>query len=268
MADCYDIEAAIDARLDNIATQYREAPQFLHLIRTYAREAGQITEALCSLPSFFDLDTAVGEQLTFIGRRMGWGRCHCVCNITPVFGFECEGVPSENLLGGFCDEAVTWEDCGPFGSSELCINDDEVYRSFLKVRRYQFLALYDLESLTQAVRTFWGDTAMVLDAGYGRVVIAPGRPLEAHENLLLQLYPRVLPIAPGLRVRFHFGDIRVFGFGEGWGEFCEDAVEHNLQTGELEELITEGSVEISTGPQGTDAEWMCEIDVKPYDCAA
>lgn len=270
MTDCVDKAALVEAEIDRVATEYRESPNLLHVIRTYLRQVTEAMDAVCAVPSFFDLDTAVGDQLTLLGKRMGWPRCHCVCNIQPVFGFACEGIPTSSIVAGFCDDNVTWDACGPFGTSDLCINDDATYRAFLKVRRYQMLNLYDLESLTEAIQTFWGESATVLDAGVGRVVIAPGRELTATEVALLQLYPRVLPVAPGVRIRFHFGPVKVFGFGDGWGGFCEPWVGEGLpletETGNT--LTDENGVDIMTGPLTGDADWMCEVDVAPYDCAS
>lgn len=259
----------VEQRMDRILTQYRESPKLLHLIRTYLRQIDAAYVSICDLPSFFEIDTAVGDQLTLIGKRLGWPRCHCVCIVQPVFGFACEGFPSLMPLVGFCENNI-WEACGAFGIGEVCIDDDEVYRGFLRARRYQMLSFYDIESLTDALQAIYGETARVLDAGNGRVVLAPGRDLTVAEDALLQLVPRVLPVAPGIRQRYHFGpELQVFGFGEGWGGFCDVDYGALLITTETDnEIETEdGSGWLSTGSIFGDAPWMCEIDVKPYDCA-
>lgn len=276
MTDCPAPGSLVEREIDRVLTHYRESPKLLHLIRTYLGQAEQVIGAICDLPSAFDIDSAGGDQLTLVGKRLGWPRCHCVCNVQPVFGFACDGVPTDDVITGFCDDNNTWADCGPFGTSDICINDDEVYRSFLKARRYQMLALFDLASLTAAIQHLLGPTATVLDAGVGRVVLAPGRELTAAENALLQLYPRVLPVAPGIRIRFHFGPLEVFGFGEGWGGFCDEWEPDGLPlvtaSGEL--ILVSGASPgdpdrpLMTGPLTRDAEWMCEIDTRPYDCAA
>lgn len=261
--------AEIEAEINRVLDQYRESPKLLHMMRTYLSQVQEAMLAINSIPSFFDLENAVGDQLTKLGQRLGWPRCHCVCTTQPVFGFECD-VPSPYFpIVSFCDTNGTWADCGPFGVSDLCINDDEMYRRFLKVRRYQMLSLYDRDSLTTAIQTFWGPTAEILASDNGRVVIAFGRDLTEAETQLLQLYPRVLPVAPGIRLRFHFGSRRVFGFGEGWGGFCEEWQPEGLPLateGDLM-LVTEDGLLITTGPLTKDAEWMCEVDLHPYDCA-
>jgi len=115
---------------------------------------------------------------------------------------------------------------------------------------------------------------------------------------MLQLYPRVLPVALGIRVRFHFGEPRVFGFGEGWGGLCEQQIIDDGRTGktfgfcgdvegleyiggfcedwapdgliittesELEEIVTEDDEPLITGPLYQDAHWACN-EGAPWMC--
>ncbi len=268
MTTCPTPGQLVDDAINRLATQYRESPRLIHLIRTYVSQVEEAAILACGLPSFFDIETAVGDQLTIVGKRMGWPRCHCVCDTQPVFGFDCDGFSAGVPIAGFCDDNVTWADCGIGGFAEICIADDEMYRATLFARRYQMQALYDLESLTAAVRHIYGPQALVLDAGVGRVVIAPGRPITSAESAVLQVIPRVLPVAPGIRIRYHFSALDVFGFGDGWGGFCEPSAPDGLtlatETGEL--LVTEDGEEITTGPLTQGAPWMCELNPRPYDC--
>jgi len=257
----------IEARVDKVLTRYRESPKLLHVVRTYLRQVAEIGQALEALPTAFDIDSATGDQLTLLGKRLGFPRLHCVCEIQPIFGFDC-GPDARNLTFlGFCTDA-NWQGCVDIGVTDISIDDDEVYRKFLKVRRYQMLALFDLATLNDSVKTFWGDQAKVIDHGRGRVVIAPGRPLTTDEEFLIQVYPRVLPVGLGIQIRFHFGALRAFGFGEGWGGFCDgEAVDGlPLLTESDEEILTDGDEPILTDNLGIGSDWMCEIDVRPYDC--
>lgn len=315
MTTCRPTDVMIEERIDKVLTQYRESPKLLHTLRTYMLQVVDVAQALCDVPSFFDIGTAVGDQLTLIGKRLGWPRCHCICDVSPVFGFACADEVQLRPIVGFCDENSSWANCET-GVSDICIDDDEIYRKFLQVRRYQFLNLYDLESLEDCLRILFGEDAGVMHAGQGRVVVTPGRTLTLSETNLLQLYARVLPIALGIKVTFHFGPRRVFGFGEGWGGFAEEdhtataASEAFRRTGKVfgfcgtpdddvggfcEEwepdglpiwtgaydgdgnpilLVDEYGNKIYTGALTEDsawlcrtsAPWMCEIDVRPYDC--
>lgn len=267
MADCPEVDSLVESLINRVLTQYRESPKLLHLMRTDLRSIEEIIRILCGLPDYFDLDTAVGEQLTFLGKRMGFPRCHCVCEVQPVFGFECDGFNPLQPLAGFCDPNSTWADCDEFTVSDLCINDDELYRKFLYVRRYQMLALFDLKSLEETLKIFWGDAARVLDSTNGKVTVTPGRALTIGEMQFIKLYLRVLPISPGIKTLVHFGEREIFGFGTGWGGFCEtqNGVEQNLIDDDDRDFITNTGDQIITTPFSV-AEWMCGIDIQPYDC--
>lgn len=265
---CVDESILIDERISRVLTQYRESPKLLHTIKTYLSQVANIHTAICDMPAHFNLNTAVGDQLTLIGKRMGFPRCHCVCDVQPVFGFLCgqDNQPGTRQILGFCQDA-SWIDCGNDDISEICINDDEMYRGLLIARSYQMSARYSTADLTKALQAIYGETAMVLDAGHGRVVLAPYRELSDSEISILQIVPRVLPIAPGISTRWHFGTREVFGFGEGWGGFCvpfSDGETLATESGDL--FVTEAGVEITTGPLTQGADWMCEIDLKPYSC--
>lgn len=255
----------VDIRLRRVLTQYRESPKLLNWLRTCLRQVEIVEQAINKMPEHFDLDTAVGDQLTLIGKRLGFPRLHCVCTTQPVFGFLCPTNQTEVL--GFC-EGVSWASCADFGVAYVAIDDDELYRKFLKVRRYQVLALFDVKSLRAALQIFWGETAKIMDQGRGRVVVTPGRDLTEQEIQVLQLYPRVLPVGLGISVRFHFGSIRAFGFGVGWGGFCDgEAVDGQaLLTENDEEILTENDEPLLADNLGIGSDWMCEIDVRPYDC--
>lgn len=274
MTDCPEPYALVEEQIDRVLTQYRESPNLLFMLRTYLGKIDEAIQAICGLPEFFEINTAVGDQLTLIGKRLGFGRCHCVCNVQPVYGFECEGFPSDFPIVGICQDG-TWAYCGNFGSGEICITDDELYRKFLLVRRYQMLSLYDIANLNEAIRIMWGETAMVLYANAGKVVIAPGRDLTSSEQALMQIVARIIPIAPGIRQRYHFGDeLRVAGFGEGWGGICEPWQPDGLLevTGDginviANDIDTSGDhFAIITGALTRGAPMMCQIDVHPYDC--
>ncbi|MGZ2501731.1 DUF2612 domain-containing protein [Rhizobium leguminosarum] len=265
---CIEETAFIEAGIDRVLTQYRESPKLLHVIRSYLQQLWIAQNAICDLPSYFDLDTAVGDQLTIIGKWMGFPRCHCVCDVQPVFGFACDTpTVGGRTVTGFCEGGI-WLACNDDGISEICITDDEVYRKLLIARSYQMQSLYGWDDLLTALQAIFGTQARIMDAGHGQVVLAPLRALSDLETAILQVIPRVLPIAPGITTRWHFGTFKVFGFGEGWGGFCEEWEPGGLPivTGNGTPLVTEDETEIWTGPLTRDADWLCRFDVKPYSC--
>lgn len=267
MTDCTTPGVEVDKRLDRVLTQYRESPNLLFYIRTLLTKIEEAYASVCDLPDHFEIDSAVGDQLTLIGKRLGWPRCHCVCDVTPVIGFACEGVDPGMPIVGFC-ESGTWLSCASFGTSDVCIDDDEIYRGFLRARMYQTLALYDLASLTAALQALWGPTATVMNAANGRVVFAPGRVLTSIEQVYLKLVPRVLPVALGITQRFHFGiSETIAGFGTGWGGFCAQVgVDVPLMTDDGMIIRTDADLTLVADIVGIGADFMCQTDVKPYSC--
>jgi len=266
MMVCTDEATFIESGINRILTQYRESPKLIHMIRTYMRQVWLSSQSICDLPSSFNLDTAVGDQLTILGKWMGFPRCHCVCDVQPVFGFACEDVPGRPIVG-FCEDG-SWLACGEDGVSEICITDDDVYRRLLVARSFQMQARYGLDDLIAALQAIYGPTASVLDAGQGRVVLAPFRALTEAETVLLQIVPRVLPVAPGVTTRWHFGTRQVFGFGAGWGGFCEEWLPEGVIISDENgnSIVTEFDDFIVTEALTQGADWMCEVDVKPYSC--
>jgi hypothetical protein len=214
-------ETLVSRELGRVTTPYREAERFLAYVRGVLEQAQAATRAISAIPTFFDIYNSVGEQLTFIGKRLGFPRCHCICDATPVLGIACDDAMPGPPIAGLCDDAV-FRGCG--GVSDLCLNDDEVYRAHLVARRYQFLGLYDIASLGASLRAIWGATAWVPLAARGQVVIAPGRDLTAAEQMRFAISLRVLPIAPTMEIAVHYGPDPIAGVGTGWGGMCDSVI--------------------------------------------
>ena len=255
----------VEARMDRVLTQYRESPKLLAVLRHALDQLDQAARAACDIPNHFDIRTAIGDQLTLIGKRMGWPRCHCVCTVEPVFGFDCGPANPNVTISGFCEPGTSWADCRPAGTSDLCLSDDEVYRGYLFARRYQMMQLYDIDSLQASLAHVWGPTAKVHSSGGGRVTIAPGRALTTRETRELPIAVRVLPIAPGIGVNLHLGAGNIFGFGAGWGGFCESTAD--TTTGSNSGYVTMG---VPVGGSATtapvDAQWLCGTPFDAYAC--
>lgn len=255
---------SVDERLGKVLTQYRESPKLIHMIRTYLRQVEIVEQSICDLPESFDLETAVGDQLTIIGKRLGFPRTHCVCDVQPVFGFSCkvDGLP----VDGFGSD-VTWQACADVGVSFITIESDDLYRKFLFVRRYQVTRKFRRADLQRSLETFWGEQASILSARHGCVTVTPGRVLTPAEQAVIQLVPRVLPTPLGVTVRFHFGITTVLGFGDGWGGLC-DGIGTGLDlTTESDEIIqVEDGRNLEVDNLGVGSDWLCSIDVKAYDC--
>ena len=218
---CLDKQEIGDELLSKVLTQYRESPKLLGVIRESIEKVVDASNSICELPEKHEILTAVGDQLTNVGKRMGWPRCHCVCSEPgPVFAWSDAPTNPTRDYVGFCDPAGSWEGCEGVGSSEICFNDDEAYRGYLLARRFQALQLYDIDSLQAAAQHIWGENASAYSQGGGDVVVSVGRALTATENRQLPLAFRVLPIAPGIRPFVDKTVGPLWGFGEGWASLC------------------------------------------------
>ena len=158
-------DTRIQDKLDYVLTQYRESPNLLGLMSTYLRQLNEVQDVLESIPEKFDLDNAVGEQLDIIGRWLGFPRCHNVPSPVPVFGFDCDGAYTGAYnIGGFCEGSL-WIGCPGVSSFEVCITDDELYRNFLYVRRFQLLGDCDYRSFVTCIKILFGSAATYTQVG-------------------------------------------------------------------------------------------------------
>ncbi len=233
----FDADAFVESRIDRVLTQYRESPRLLSIIRHGLEQRAEAVAAALDMPEHFDIRNAVGEQLTIIGKWLGFPRCHCVCVSPALFGFPCpegEGDPTVTVVG-FCEGGV-FEGCFEGGTGEICFDDDEVYRRYLLARRYQVVRRFRQKDLEAAARYIWGPNAEAFTMKAGQVCILPGRPLDAAELSQVPLAFRVLPIAPGVQPYIHYGEAPIFGFGDGWLGFCDGG------------------------------DWLCPVRVDPYSC--
>lgn len=259
-----------DDSISKILTQYRESPKLLSVIDHWLQILEEVMIQINSIPDYFDLDTAVGEQLTFIGKRMGFVRTHCVCTTRFVYGIEtpyCEPKPFIEIAG-LCDSSATFIDCDENGSGIVTIYDDELYRNCLKVCAYRIGNQYSWDDLTNAIQILFGVNAIIAASGNGRVVIWPGRAITNEEFVLLQVYARILPVAMGIKIFFHLGVNRIAGIGTGWGGFCELISEGDNVVDSLGNNVVDSlGNNVITAQTLSDADMLCEYDPRPYDCS-
>ena len=237
-APLYDVFkdfSLVEPRIDKVLTQYRESEKLLSMYRVYLRQIEIVAQVLENIAQVFNIERAVGDQLTLLGRRMGWPREQTLCAREPVFGFT-GGKTTTTPIAGFCQPFSTWSHCGTTRARNYTMTDNYTYRKFLKVRRYQMLFLYSLKYVRLAVKELWGDSADVIRIKENEIIVATGRLLNTDELSIIALYARVLPIFPTMQVKIHLGGSNVFGFGEGYDGFCNAA------------------------------EWLCPLDPEPYKC--
>lgn len=224
-----DFSEFYSRRRDLIVTQYRESPNLLALMQIYNASLQEVGEAVCQIN--FDIDTSIGDQLTVIGKVLGWPRTHCAGTRKKTFGFcgdNCIGRTYN--IGGFCDDWVCGEQF-QLTAGEYEFTDDELYRKFLKSMVLRNDNDYSRTTLIEALKLLFGDGAGILKQTPGHVDVFTGRPLDPLEYEVAHLYHAVLPVAPGVSLGlYETSGGAPFGFGVGWGGFCDGSFPTLLHT--------------------------------------
>lgn len=216
-----------DEYLDRRIQQYRDAPNLEALIRG---RLAALLDAAGGVPVLDgDLDDFTGDLLTKIGGILGFPREHEVHNQPLVFGF---GEDSRMQIVGFGQGGV-WEPAADFSAVRVSIDDDDMFRQFLRAHILALSGDASIANITAIAKMLWGDDAGLQSSRNGRYVIATGRDLTLVEGQYWPVYPRLFPVPLGIRVEFHEGPIRVFGFGEGWGGFREVDIVFDDITGKV-----------------------------------
>lgn len=211
----------LSKRRELVATQYRESENLLELMRIYTGSLIPAGEAICS--TVFDIDTSTDDQLTVIGKVLGWPRTHCSGIRKAFFGFCADTCYGRTYnIGGFCDEWYC-DDTSQITAGEYTFTDDELYRLFLKSMVIRNDNDYTRQTLREAVKVLFGENAGILRQTEGHVDVFTGRPLTPEEYEAAHLYHAVLPVAPGVSIGLYESDGSPFGFGDGWGEFCNSS---------------------------------------------
>lgn len=219
-SECVDADTLAEAQIDKLATQYRESNNLIGITRGYVHQVATVENTACSMLDNFDIDDAVGDQLTILGKVLGWPRVHCAGRRKAVFGFECDNEcgPPTVPVGGFCE--AEWACDGDPDFVEFTFTDDEMYRGFLKSRAITLAGEYRRDSLTEAARAMFGDLAVIWKREAGVVHLATGRLLSDTEISISHLYRQVLPVPPGIALELWHSRGAPFGFGHGWGGMC------------------------------------------------
>lgn len=112
----------LQSLLDLITSEYNQQPDFMAMIEGVIAPMVANSALLAALPSYFDVDTAVGAQLDVVGQWVGQSR---------VISVELTGVFFSWDTAGLGWDQGNWED--PHGGGSLVVLTDVDYRALLKV---------------------------------------------------------------------------------------------------------------------------------------
>lgn len=106
-----------------ITSQYADSPKFNALVELLTNDLKANTELTGTIPSLFDVDTAIGQQLDFTAQWIGLSRI-----ISPSINNVFFTWDTVNL--GW--EEGVWQDL--YSTNGVTILDDETFRRLLKVK--------------------------------------------------------------------------------------------------------------------------------------
>ena len=200
-----------------IATQYRDSTNLINLIEGISSVFIQFKQQFRNWIPSFNLETAVGDQLTILGRIVGFPRHHC--NACMEWQESANGTVPAEAIATTCDKKYWLGEINDF-----TFDDDETYRSFLKARQIYNFTKGTIEDAVNAAKTIFGPTAFLYSQGYGQLIIATGSPQSIDTLKLLPLAYRSIPIPRGVRLRIIDSGSNPFGFGNGWYGFCSGSL--------------------------------------------
>lgn len=222
-----DKQQMIDERLSEVLTQYRESPKLKGMISVYLGVLADIAIQNEQMLSAFDLDSSIGDQLTMIGKWLGWPREHCQGQRAAHFGFERDGSCTDYYpVKGFCEDG--YFSCG-VGSDfeEFEFDDDSVYRKWLKARAIKINSQkkrdFRRENLVEACQEIFGNGVEIVSERKATLTICIPRAMTDQEMATSHLLKGVLPVPPGVGFSIANSPSVPFGFGPGWGELCNSS---------------------------------------------
>lgn len=218
----YDRAQIVEERIDRVLTQYRESPNLLFLLRTYLDAAAEVGERQHAIAEAFNIETSTGDQLTMIGKWLGWPRIHCNGRRIKAFGYGCGNCRTSYPVGGYC-EGVRYVDPKAL-YEEHTFSDDEVYRRWLVARGSQITiersSSWNFEALEQAATALFDHQVLIVRNLNGSITLCITRYVTEEERATLHLTQEVLPVPPGVKLIWAHCNGVPFGYGEGWNEYC------------------------------------------------
>lgn len=117
----------ISGYLAKITSEHKNKPKFAAFVSVFLQPLADIIAVANSMPGLFDIDTAVGQQLDFLGEWIGLTRFVNVPVVGTYFSFDITGL-------GF-DEGTWFSSGDPFFTTTAL--DDPTYRNLLKAKILQ-----------------------------------------------------------------------------------------------------------------------------------
>ncbi len=175
-----------------ITSEHNQKPKFVSVVDLVANGIGDVTALMNSLPSQFDLDNAVGNQLDIVGEWIGQSRN--IPNVVTINYFGFSDNPNAAGFGDLNNPAAG----GPFfdlggSTGTSAVLDDGTYRTVLRAKILTNQFDGRVTSLEAVLALVTGVASNIYDPGTRVVTIALAAPVSATIQALLtnvDLLPR------------------------------------------------------------------------------
>lgn len=200
----------IDGYLKLITSQHRNKPKYEAMIKETLQPILEIKDSIQSLPSYFDLETATGDQLLIIAMWVGAPTAIQNAAALPLFGFEGQpealpfGELNELEIGGY------WRESGQSGYTAGTI-DTELLRNVIKAQIYKNscgCSLFDAYAILDFIMN---EQYTIFDSGLMWIGIG------VHSSMsipLRQLIRVMIPKPAGVGIKFFSNWFESFGWSD------------------------------------------------------
>lgn len=200
----------IDGYLKLITSQHRNKPKYEAMIKETLQPILEIKDSIQSLPSYFDLETATGDQLLIIAMWVGAPTAIQNAVPLPLFGFDgqSEALPFGEL--GDPEVGGHWRELGQTGYATGTIETD-LLRNVIKAQIYKNSCMCSLFDAYEILDLITDEQYAVFDSGLMWIGIG------VHSSMpipLRQLMRVMLPKPAGVRVKFFTNWFESFGWSD------------------------------------------------------
>ncbi|WP_277561364.1 DUF2612 domain-containing protein [Acinetobacter beijerinckii] len=210
---------SIDNYLKLITSQHRNKPKYQAMIEETIQPIIDIKNSIQSLPTYFDLETATGDQLATIAKWVGAPTTIDNAIPLPLFGFE--GQPEALPFGELADPEIGgyWRESGQSGYTTGTI-ETELLRNVIKAQIYKNSCICSLYDAIVILDLITDDQYTVFDSGLMWIGVG------VHSSMpipMRQLMREMLPKPAGVGVKFFTNWFESFGWTDqpdslGFGE--------------------------------------------------
>ncbi|WP_151823843.1 MULTISPECIES: DUF2612 domain-containing protein [Acinetobacter] len=198
----------IDDYLKLITSQHRGKPKFEAMIRTTLQPIIDVRNAIQTLPSHFDIETATGDQLVTLAKWVGAPTTTPNAVALPLFGFDGQpaalpfGETNNPSAGGF------WRESGQTGNTTGTI-ETELLKKVIKAQIYRNSCGCSLFDAYKVLDFILNERYTVFDSGLMWIGIGVQSSMAVTTRQLVRV---MIPKPAGVGIKFFTNWFESFGW--------------------------------------------------------